>query len=477
MTYLPLLETDSASVNRAFRIAIGDLFTNIRDFQDGLLAEPAPCILAGLDYDTPWTRDAAINVWNGAGLLVPDVAAHTLRSVLIREHGQLRIGGQYWDAIIWATGAWAYYLYSGDRAFLESALQAVGNSLTYFEQTEADAETGLFRGGALFQDGVAGYPDRYAQTLDSNSGILAWPAANPGARSTPGYGLPMQALSTNVLYVMGYETAVQMANELHVPPDPAWGSRAAALKAAINRHFWDATAGRYRYLVDPFGGCDRQEGAGWALAILAGVAGAEQRAALFRNAQVPPAGMPCVWPSYERYLGPDGNDVGRHSGTVWPFVQAFWAEACARHGQLDAFGSEMLRLAAHACRDLQFAEIYHPVTTERYGGLQEHGSPEPTPWHSCDRQTWSATGFLRMVLFGLFGLRFGVDGVSLEPALPHPLSTARLGSLRYRQMQLDITISGSGCHVGSCRINGTSSARAFVPATATGVQRIAIELS
>jgi glycogen debranching enzyme len=476
MATIPLLQTDVAAVDRAFRIAVGDLFTNIRGFHDGLLNEPRPCILAGLDYDTPWTRDAAINVWNGAALLVPDVSANTLRSVLMREEGGVRIGGQYWDAIIWATGAWAHYLYTGDRELLESALEAVTNSLAFFERTELDAATGLFRGGALFQDGVAGYPDRYAQTLGHHSGILAWPAANPAERSTPGYGLPMQALSTNVLYYLAYQIATRMAEESRVPTDPAWSSRAAALKAAINQHFWNASTGRYRYLIDPSGGCDRQEGAGWALAILAGIADADQREALFRNVHVTPAGIPCVWPSYERYLGPDGNDVGRHSGTVWPFVQAFWAEACARHGRLDAFAAELLRLADHACRDLQFAEIYHPVTTLRYGGLQERGSPEPVLWHSCDRQTWSATGFIRMVLFGLAGMRFGVDGLHLEPVLPRPFTRVRLGSLRYRQMELDISISGSGQQIRACRVNDRICDSVFLPASATGIQCIAIEL-
>jgi hypothetical protein len=35
-----------------------------------------------------WTRDAAINVWSGAGLLYPDVARNTLLATLEQgEHG------------------------------------------------------------------------------------------------------------------------------------------------------------------------------------------------------------------------------------------------------------------------------------------------------------------------------------------------------------------------------------------------------
>jgi glycogen debranching enzyme len=472
---IPYLETGNRQVDRAFRIAIGDLYGNIRSFQDGLLEQPELCILAGLDYDTPWTRDAAINVWNGAGLLVPRVARNTLRSVLERRAGELFIGGQYWDAIIWATGAWSYYLQTGDRDLLEEALEATTNSLRHFEETEFDARNGLFRGGSLFNDGVAGYPDLYARTAGHSSGILQWPAANPDWRSEPGYGLPMQALSTNCLYYMAYQVAGRMAAELGQSADSSWSTKADALKAAINRHFWDASAERYRYLVDPFGGCDRQEGAGWALAILAGVADEAQREALFRNVHRTPAGIPCVWPTYERYLGPHGADVGRHAGTVWPFIQAFWVEACARHGRLDAFADELLTLAACACRDLQFAEIYHPETTERYGGLQENNSPEPELWHSCDRQTWSATGYIRMILLSLIGLQFEPDGLRVRPAVPAIFQQIRLGCLHYRDAELEILIKGHGA-ASSATLNGQPTDDLWISADTTGRQEIVITL-
>ena len=35
-------------------------------------------ILAGLHYDTPWTRDAAINAWNGGSLMVPECREYAL---------------------------------------------------------------------------------------------------------------------------------------------------------------------------------------------------------------------------------------------------------------------------------------------------------------------------------------------------------------------------------------------------------------
>ena len=61
---IPDIKTDSEILEKAYRIAAGDISGNITLFKSGLLKKEVPCILAGLDYDTPWTRDTAINVWN-----------------------------------------------------------------------------------------------------------------------------------------------------------------------------------------------------------------------------------------------------------------------------------------------------------------------------------------------------------------------------------------------------------------------------
>ena len=56
---IPYLETDNKLLNDAYRIAAGDIVGNIVYYQNGLLTEEKPCMIAGLDYNTPWTRDTA----------------------------------------------------------------------------------------------------------------------------------------------------------------------------------------------------------------------------------------------------------------------------------------------------------------------------------------------------------------------------------------------------------------------------------
>lgn len=366
---IPVLHTNQSTINQAFRIALGDLLGNVALFQDGLLERPVPVILAGLDYGTPWTRDAAINAWNGASLIAPAVSRNTLLSVLERSDGKVRIGGQYWDAIVWTTRAWHHYLYTGDKRFLALALEATKNSLTFFEQTEFDPQTNLFRGPG-WSDGVAAYPDAYAN-VGGSSGILDWPKHNPDKVSRPGYGIPMQALSTNCLYFNAYLTAQKMALELKAPVDPQWSMKAANLKKAINVHLWNEDQGCYRFLIGPLGKCDHQEGLGSSYALLFGVGGPKQSEVVFAHQHITPAGIPCGWPNLPRYTSKDGMVFGRHMGTVWSQIQGFWAEAAARAGKAEVFGHELFNLAGHAVRDKHFAEIYHPITGPIHGGLQE----------------------------------------------------------------------------------------------------------
>ena len=48
---------------RAFRLAVDTLSENTHPIRSGVLRENLPCLMAGADYPSPWTRDAAINVW------------------------------------------------------------------------------------------------------------------------------------------------------------------------------------------------------------------------------------------------------------------------------------------------------------------------------------------------------------------------------------------------------------------------------
>lgn len=459
-------------MNRAFAIALADASGNIHNYKAGLLDSAQPVLMAGAGYDTPWTRDAAINTWNAAGLLWPAIARNTLLAVLEKKGGRLIIGGQYWDAILWTTGAWNYYLYTGDQAFLDDAFTATVNTLAVREAEEFDQVRGLFRGPAVYGDGVAAYPDRYRQTGGSSS-ILDWPKFNAQNAARTGYGLPMMTLSTNCAYLHAYELLDKMARVLGRPVDPTWRQKREKLREAIERNFWDAELGRYITLVDFAGRDERQEAIGLAFSVLFGAASFEHQASLFRHTVLTPAGIACLWPTYPRYSALHG--FGRHSGTVWPHAQAFWADAAAKSGHADLFSYELTRMAEKAVRDGQFYELYNPISGQPDGGLQELGGGIVS-WESEPHQTWSATGYLRLILFDLVGMHFDEEGIVFAPLLPEDIHEVKLTGIRYRGAILDVNVHGSGSRIAKMMIDGRAALDHRLGATASGTQHIEITL-
>jgi hypothetical protein len=144
-----------------------------------------------------------------------------------------------------------------------------------------------------------------------------------------------------------------------------------------------------------------------------------------------------------------------------------WADAAVRHGRKDLFAHELLRLTEHANRDQHFAEMYHPDTGEIYGGMQEAGEKHGIKlWGATKRQTWAATAYIRMVLFGLAGMRVDEDGVRFEPCLIDGISRLTLRNIRYRDMTIDVTIETN--------TETDEESDAFIAADESGTKRVRI---
>ena len=466
---------------KAYRIAIGDIMGNIQYHQSGILKEKTPCLYAGLLYGKPWTRDAAINIWNGFGLLSPDVSKNTLLAQIEKDDtGKNMIAGQYWDKIIWTLGAWNDYLYSGDREFLKFAYQATQNTLQQLETEEFSQESGLFRGPAVYGDGVAAYPAIYThhQSEDqtgSYSGIDQWAEVNEDLKYPKGHGLPMQVLSTNAVYYQAYRLLTRMAHELKEKPEKEWEEKAENLRKSINHHFWNESKHNYDYLIDSFGHCDAQESLGIAFCLLFDIADEEKVADIFKTTVVEPAGVPCVYPTFERYRNDTLDSYGRHSGTVWPHIQGFWADGAMKYQYHDIFLHEFNALTRHALRDFQFVEIYHPTRETPYGGIQEPYLKEWTEWFCAERQTWSATAYLRMIFQYMVAMKFSEQGVTFKPFVPDGINSMSLLGLRYRNSTLDIHITGTGTTIEHFFVNGLETGNFFIPADSNG--KIAIEIN
>ena len=473
MISTPYLVTNNKQINLAYRLAIATVAGNIYPYKAGVLEEVKPCLLAGLGYSTPWTRDTAMNVWNAAGLICPDVALNTLKSVMGRDEKGYFIDGEYWDRIIWTIGAWWQYLYTGDKEFLKIAYEAVCNSLEYFENTEFSEELNLFRGAACYGDGVSAYPDIYA--AHNWSGIIEFSKRNRELCVDKGVGIPMYTLSTNCLYYYSYVLADKMGCELGLKEK--YTGKALKMKNAINNTFWNEEKGTYDYICDNFGGCESQEGLGISFAILFGVADNDKVKKIIKNHKTTEYGIPCVYPSFPRYNTPDGMEFGRHSGTVWPHVQGFWADAVLKDDRSDLFDKELMLQTENALRFYQFAEIYHPISGEMYGGVQENKGKgiAYNYWDCKPCQTWSATAFLRNIYMDFVGLKYRENGIEYVPSGTELADNISLYNLKYRSAVININIIGKGKEIKSFSIDGIES-KPFISNELYGTHNIEIEL-
>jgi beta-glucosidase len=437
----------------AYQLALRVLEFNLRD---GVLE-------AGEGYGT-WTRDTAINNWNAATLLVPDVAERTLWKETESTAAGPVVSGQYWDKVIWIVAANHHALVTGDREFDKDAYGAATRTLAIMHDRQYDRETGLFRGPAVYGDGVAAYPD---PPFDDQRGdnIRDYAEAQQ-----------LEVLSTNSVYYGAFRAAASMGRLAGAPQSEtdALDQSADALGSSIRRTFWIAQKHRFAYFRDGNGTLDEtQEALGEALAMILGVAGREQAHDIFRHAETTPWGIACTWPPYARYRDATNANFGRHNGTIWPFINAFWATAAAASGESEAFSSELRHVTALALHSGDFREIYHPYTGKPYGGVQMDKF-----WDSVRHQTWSASGYLRMIYSGLMGMRFEADGIHMQPTIPADLGirALTLEDLSYRQASLTIAIRGTGRRVSRFSIDGVVRKDAVIPATLTGTHRIDIDL-
>ena len=385
---------------------------------------------AGGDYDTPWTRDAAINTWNAGRFLAPQVARDTLLAVCTPDEQGLPIiqpDSQKWDRVVWILGAWQYWLATGDEEFLELARGITERSLAQLKCERYDAKFGLYRGGSFFNDGIAGYPkELYEPGMDS-SFVGDHPKCDE-----------IFCLSTNLLYCEALRIAARMG-----------GGEAEWLRFRENlRQKFQNPDGSLRYILYPDGRHDdSKELAGHALGVLFDVFPGEVLEHLDREK----FGIPSIMPPFPGLFSRERP--GRHNNLIWPFLNGFYIRAAAKCGRIDAVEKELCLMTELFSED--FREIYSPYDGQPHGGWQLGGDGcRGHLWHSCREQTWSATGYLGAVISGVFGVNPCEEGLALNPCVPEILADSALYGLTLRDSELDIVLHGFGTQIERMTLDG-----------------------
>jgi len=431
--------------DRAFRLAMKEIKENTVNGS----------FIAGAGWTQLWTRDTAYAVELSAGLVNPAASKISLQKCITELPD-----GLTWlqdkcahfgkwphlsDAIVGAQGAWALYLSTGDRSFLEWAYSVTKRALKRAEEDAFDGS--LFSGCSSFMESNSGYPAKYHQ----NGAAVA----------------KTKALSTNVLHYNGYKFAAMMAQELGASRSEikSFSGQAEKLKKAIRSRFWLPDRGYYSYFEDENGNLMPQmEGLGEALVLLAPDLETDKSRidSIFAHTPRTKVGIPCLWPRFELK---QSNKIPfyYHNGRVWPFVQGYWAIAAARHGKVAVFHEEFQNLVKSSRTNNTFAEFY-----ELDGSFPQERR----------RQLWSSSGFVGMMYFGLFGIELKPKGIAFHPVKPSSgfADTISLISLPYRQAKFTIHVSGSGSVIESFKWNGSLLQEAFIPSSAKGAQLIEIKL-
>lgn len=452
----PILRAGAADVVRCFDAAVHnavDINTVPCDYatynSTGLLKYPY-MVRAGGNYETPWTRDAAINTWNAMRYLDPEAARTTLFAVCTAdEKGDpvIQPDVQTWDQIVWTVGAWSYYLATGDEEFLAIARGVVGRALKSHRVNRFNEKYQLFRGGSFFNDGIAGYPlECHVPDLYDSFG-----PAHPVVET-------IMCFSTNCLFCEAYRIYGEMAAHFGDEEEAKQAMRYHdELKDTVNRVFWDEELGRYRYILYPDGHMDcSQEASGHAFAVLFDICPQEKQAALLEGLVYSERGMVSVWPPFEGLYSDD--KPGRHNNVVWPFLNGMLLQAAAKCGLHGLIGQELERITAlYKGSDFELFEIYSPYTGEVYGGWQlDH------VWESCHDQTWSATCYIGAFLQGIFGMNLEKKGIRFAPSVPESLKDASLADVDVHGMKLTVEISGFGSKIDAFTADGVPSAP-FLP--------------
>ena len=429
------LFTNNPLVNDAFKLAVQTVDINVRR---GVLA-------AGGDYGGEWTRDIAINSWNGVSLLRPQVAEKSLWSVTINKD---TIGHQYWDKILWAIAACNHYIVSGDKKFLSQAYNCSANTIKQLEQSTFDKNYGLFMGPSVFNDGIAGYPQPIYEPNNYSSYVLDHKNSNV-----------IKCLSTNCIFYGAYIALSRMSKFLNEDQNISemYLQKAESLKTNILKNFYNDKKNTFYYLIDQNGkAAAYQEGLGISFAVIFGIINGKDADQLIKNAVVSKYGITSITPDFPRY---SKEMPGRHNNIIWPMVNGFFARAAIATKNYETFDHDFFGLTHLAIDEdkgnYNFREIFNPYTGKPDGGYQDWGESKINfHWESCKFQTWSATAYISMVLNGLVGMKFSEDSLSFSPFLPEEINSLQLKDLVYRNAKLNISIKGKGSRIETFSVDG-----------------------
>lgn len=395
-----------------------------------------------------WTRDVSYSTILSLSYMLPHNAMTSL-GVKIDRLGRIiqdtGTGGSWpcsSDRVIWAVAAWKLYLSTGDMDWLNKVYPVILKSLESDAQVLYDPQTGLYKGESSFIDWRAQSYPLWMRPVDIYNS---------------------ECLGTNVVYCEVLNVVSRMATVLGDKKKALeYKRRSEDLADAINKALWmsdEGYYGNYLYGKNSLYLSKRSETLGESLSILWDVADGKKADRIMSDMPVSPWGPTIFWPQIE-------SQFDYHNNAIWPFVTSYWGLAAIKADNSTAFLHAMasnVRLAA------LYATNYENFTSST-------GNPYTTKKNSHN-MLWSLSGFIGLYHKAFFGFEFTENGLNFSPYVPKELEGERmLTGFPYRNMKLNITVSGSGNQVKEFVLDGKRQKKAFVPANLEGERNIVIKL-
>ena len=408
--------------------------------------EPDSTLRTGKEWSGVWTRDVSYSIILSMAYLQPQVAMNSLlkkvnkKKRIIQDTGT---GGAYpcsTDRAIWAVAAWEIYKVTGNKDWLELAFEIIKNSIEDDIEVAYDKTTGMVKGESSFLDWREQTYPKWMQPADI---------------------FESECLGTNAVHYQANKVLSEMALLLNYPAVAAkHSSIAESIKKGINQYLWMPSKGYYaqyiygrKYKIQS----PRSEALGEALCILFGIADKKQAASIVRNTPVTNFGIPCIYPQIP-------NIPPYHNNAVWPFVQAYWAQATA--------------LVHHEKALIEsFAAIYRPAAlflTNKENFVADNGDYAGTQINSSN-MLWSLSGNISLIHKIILGIHFKKDGLVFAPFIPKVFSGKHiLNGFSYRNAFLNIEVEGNGDKIKSFSLDGVIQKDAAIAASLSGTHSIHI---
>ena len=387
--------------------------------------EPDTTLRTGKEWAGVWTRDVSYSILLSMAYMQPEASKISLMKKvdplgrIIQDTGS----GGAWpvstDREIWCVAAWEVYKVTGDRKWLEYIYPIMKRSLETDREAFYNTETGLVRGETSFIDWREQSHPRWMQCADIYN---------------------TETLSTSVVHAEAWKVLGEAAEILGHKKEAAEAfAESEKIAKAVNDHLWMDDKGYYAmylYGRDNLITNPRAETLGESLAIMWDVAPADRAKTITESNPTTPFGATIFYPSI-------ADIPSYHNKSLWPWVGAWWGLANAKvgneEGVMEAIGSVFRPAALFATNKENFNIENGDIATEL----------------NSSNMLWCLSGNIALTHKVLFGIDFQKDGLAFHPFVPKALAGTRtLEGFKYRDADLDITVSGYGNEIKSFKVNG-----------------------